>query len=232
MISKEDEKIYAPYIDLAMHAIDRLLDKDRKPVLLDAGCGHSTVLEDVYHRCKLVLGVDADRQGLNHNKLVDKKIYSDLTKVPIRSDSVDIITSAWVLEHIEDPTKFVTEMDRVLKPGGFFLFIAPNIDGWYAYFASITPDWFHRIGNRLCYKRKEHDTFQTYYRMNSEEDIDSLLIEKLGYRKVRFIYNDDPKYIGFNLLLKPLAFIWHKIVMTDRMERFRVHLIGLYYKPD
>lgn len=232
MISKADQNIYRPYIELVDHAVERRIEKGQKPVLLDAGCGHSTVLEDVYKKCKMVIGVDLDRQGLNKNKLVDKKIYADLTKIPIRDNSIDVVTSAWVLEHIEDPKKFTKEVDRLLKPGGYFTFIAPNIDGWYAFLASKTSNRFHKIANKFCYKRVEQDTFDTYYKINSEEDLDKYLVDGLGYRKMRFIYNDDPKYIGFFFLLKPFAYLWHKIVMKERFEQLRVHLIGLYYKPD
>lgn len=40
---------------------------------------------------------------------------------PIESDSVDLVISDWVLEHIQDPSKFSTEFSRVLKKGGFFV---------------------------------------------------------------------------------------------------------------
>ena len=68
--------------------------------------------------------------------------------------------------------------------------------------------------------------------MNSEEDLDKLLVEELGYNKLRFVYNDDPKYLGFCFLTKPLAALWHRIVMRPKFEKLRVHIVGLYYKPE
>jgi len=232
MICKEDQNIYKPYLEIVDYAVERLVENNNtKPILLDAGCGHSTVLEDIYKKCKTVLGVDLDREGLNANKLVDKKIYACLTDIPIEDNSVDIVTSAWVLEHIEDPEAFMHEIDRVLKPGGFFVFIAPNIDGWFAFASSIIPDKFHGFINKHLYRRSTEDTFKSYYKMNSEEDLDKLLVDEHNYRKLRFIYNDDPKYIGFNIFLRPFASLWHRIVMKNRCEKLRVHIVGLYFKP-
>ncbi len=231
MICPEDINIYEPYLELVNYAIDRLKQDNKEPILLDAGCGHSTILEKEYKKCKLVLGVDKDREGLNKNKLIDKKIFADLNDMPLDDASVDIITSAWVLEHIKEPEKFASEINRVLKKGGYFIFIAPNIDGWFAFASSIIPQKLHAFINKILYKRADKDTFPAYYMMNSEEDIDDILIKKNGFRKLRFIYNDDPKYLGFCWITKPLAWLWHKTVMKDRFEKLRLHILGLYYKP-
>ncbi len=230
-MNKEDQNIYAQYIELVDYTVDRLISSGKNPVLLDAGCGYSDVLESIYKKCHTTIGVDKDRESLNKNHLVKKKIFSDLTKIPLENDSIDIITSAWVFEHIEKPKEFIIEVDRLLKRDGYFVFIAPNIDGWFAFFSSIVPNKLHGFINKVLYKRYEVDTFKTFYKMNSEEDLDKLLVDGKGYKKLKFMYNDDPKYIGFNFLFKPVAWLWHKIIMRPRFKKLRVHIIGLYYKP-
>lgn len=231
MVDPLDKNIYSPYQRLVDYAIDALKDLGRDPVLLDAGCGHSTALEEQYKRCGKVIGVDMDRKALNRNVLIDTKVFADMTNVPLPDDSVDIIVSAWVLEHVEKPEIFIKECDRLLRSGGYFIFIAPNVDGWYAVLASEIPYFIHEFFTKLLYKRGEGDTYKAYYRLNSEEDMDRYLVEDHKYTKIKYVYNDDPRYIGFTIFTRPLAWLWQKIVMMKRMEKFRLHVIGLYKKP-
>ena len=230
MIDPSDVNIYKPYLEMVDFAIERLQKEGREIVLLDAGCGHSTLLEEQYKQCKKVIGVDLDRHGLNKNNLVDQKIMSDLIEIPLPDNSVDIYVSAWVLEHIKKPKKFIKEVNRLLKPGGYFVFITPNKDGWYAVISEAIPDSFHSTIVEKMYKRPADDTFQTYYKLNSREDIDKRLQVPEKFKKIQFVYNDDPKYIGFTWITRPFGLLWHKIVMTKPMRNERLHLIGLYKK--
>lgn len=231
MICSEDRNIYKPYLQLVNYAIEKFTKNGRKPVLLDAGCGRSSVLAELYKKCEIVMGVDMDKENLDSNILLDKKIYGNLTKVPLENSSIDIITSAWVFEHIKEPSRFLREMDRILRKNGYLLFIAPNRKSWFAFFASLIPEKAHGFINRVLYHRAEKDTFSKYYRLNTEKDIDKILVETLGYEKIQFQYNDDPKYLSFSKFTKPLAKIWNKIVMKDKNKKLRVHILGLYHKP-
>jgi len=47
--------------------------------------------------------------------------------IGIEDSSFDFVISFQVIEHIEDDTKFVQEIFRVLKPGGKFICTTPNI---------------------------------------------------------------------------------------------------------
>ncbi len=231
MMCTEERDIYKPYIELANYAVDEVSKNIGKPILLDAGCGHSNALKDVYEKCHTTIGVDIDKEGLKLNSLLDKKIHANLIDIPIPDNSVNIITSAWVFEHIKEPEKFLREMDRILSSGGYLVFIAPNRKSWFSFIASIIPQRIHGFINKLIYKRAEEDTFPKYYRLNTEKDIDKILLSKLKYKKVKFKYNDSPKYIGFCSLTKPISKLWHRIVMKEKNKKLRVHILGLYSKP-
>ena len=49
----------------------------------------------------------------------------DLTSCPLPDASQDVVVALNVLEHIEDHTKAVREIQRILKPGGSFVFELP-----------------------------------------------------------------------------------------------------------
>ena len=53
------------------------------------------------------------------------------TRLPIRSDSVDVVIMSEVIEHLVDTDSAVEEAHRVLKPGGSLLLSTPNLAAWY-----------------------------------------------------------------------------------------------------
>jgi ubiquinone/menaquinone biosynthesis C-methylase UbiE len=48
------------------------------------------------------------------------------TCLPFESESFDTVVSFQVIEHIDDANKYVNEIHRVLKPGGWFYLTTPN----------------------------------------------------------------------------------------------------------
>jgi SAM-dependent methyltransferase len=80
--------------------------------------------------------------------------------------SVDLVLSCSVLEHVAEPEALLSELHRVLKPGGVFLAKTPNKFHYMPLVASLTPIWFHKLYNRWR-GRDEVDTFPTLYRFNS-----------------------------------------------------------------
>src|SRR5690606_25242155 len=52
----------------------------------------------------------------------------DITNIKYKDNSFDIIMCNHVLEHVDDDSKAVREMYRVLKPGGWAIFLVPIAD--------------------------------------------------------------------------------------------------------
>ncbi len=53
-------------------------------------------------------------------------VFDDMTRSSLRSRSFDVVVAVEVLEHIERDADFLTEVARILKPGGVFLMTTPN----------------------------------------------------------------------------------------------------------
>lgn len=74
---------------------------------------------------------------------------SEITAIPVKEDSFDVVLCTEVLEHVPDPVGAVKEMGRVLKPGGTLLLSAPLGSGIhqapYHFYGGYTPYWYQRF---------------------------------------------------------------------------------------
>jgi ubiquinone/menaquinone biosynthesis C-methylase UbiE len=75
-------------------------------------------------------------------------IRSDITSIPLPNASFDAVMCTEVLEHVFDPTTAITELGRVLKPGGILLLTAPLCS-----FEHQAPHHFYGGFSRFWYER-------------------------------------------------------------------------------
>lgn len=103
--------------------------------ILDVGCGDGYYLHLLSHlgiKNLTLTGTDYDKNGLisakrNLNNPKIKLVWSDLMKKsPFRSNSFDKIVMSEVAEHLPDDVKGLTEVCRILKPGGTICLSVPN----------------------------------------------------------------------------------------------------------
>lgn len=105
-------------------------------VLLDFGCGNGAqTIEFLSTGCKII-AVDIDYNDLcifkeNLKSQVDSIILLQYggSLLPIQSNSVDVVVSYEVIEHVSDESFALREMYRVLKPHGDLVISVPN-KGW------------------------------------------------------------------------------------------------------
>ncbi len=81
---------------------------------------HQRLVRMAGYRCSEYLGP-------NHasGTLVGDVVHQDLTSLSYHDDSIDLVLSSDVLEHIPDPYHAHAEVHRVLRPGGRHLFTVP-----------------------------------------------------------------------------------------------------------
>ena len=103
--------------------------------ILDAGAGYGiyalTLAERGYH----VDAIDIERgrvEAINARKrerpALDRRIRAreaSLTEMPFENNAYDVIICSDVIEHIKDDAKAVSELNRVLAPGGTLILTVP-----------------------------------------------------------------------------------------------------------
>jgi 2-polyprenyl-6-hydroxyphenyl methylase / 3-demethylubiquinone-9 3-methyltransferase len=91
-------------------------------VLLDAACGGGLLAPHVKDKGYVHVGVDigesATRIAREHGIAPAR---GDVTRLPVKDHSVEVVAAGEVFEHVEDLDGMVAEIARVLKPGGLLV---------------------------------------------------------------------------------------------------------------
>jgi ubiquinone/menaquinone biosynthesis C-methylase UbiE len=143
--------------------------------------------------------------------------------LPFAAQSFDLIVCLWVLEHLESPEVVLREVRRVLRPGGHFVFLTPNLRNPLLLMnrvARALPQLQRRIVPRL-YGRVEADTFPVRYRATTEVAIRAQAA-RCGLEVATLKAISDPTYLALN------GFMFRASAMSERMlpRGWGVHLLG------
>lgn len=147
-------------------------------VVLDFGAGRGAQIETPFPykrdlvtlkgKVQRVVGVDVDPAVLENPIVDEAHVFVPGQPLPFEDGAFDVIFSDWVADHVDDPASFVAEVDRLLKPGGWFFARTPNRFGAIAIGATLIPNALHTaVLSRLQPDRKDKDVFPTRYRMNT-----------------------------------------------------------------
>ncbi|MDW3223967.1 MAG: bifunctional 2-polyprenyl-6-hydroxyphenol methylase/3-demethylubiquinol 3-O-methyltransferase UbiG [Paracoccaceae bacterium] len=101
--------------------------------VLDLGCAGGFMAEALSDRGARVTGIDPAAQAIKaargHAQMSGRSIEYDVgvgEDLPYDDARFDAVVCVDVLEHVTDLTKVLAEVERVLKPGGLFLFDTIN----------------------------------------------------------------------------------------------------------
>lgn len=96
--------------------------------MLDVGCGQRPYEELFRPYVSEIVGIEHEATfALTNASTSDKKpdLYYDGTRLPFDDASFDTVLNIQVLEHTPTPGHLVSDMGRVLKPGGTLILSAP-----------------------------------------------------------------------------------------------------------
>jgi SAM-dependent methyltransferase len=146
---------------------------------LDIGCGRQIVPDfaapldkqrELAARMKLLVGMDVD-SAIHDHPLLQERVMGWGDALPFADSSFDLITANMVMEHVKDPARILSEVRRVLRPGGRFIFHTPNFKYYLIFIAWLIPDFIKHKIIWLLERRAEADVFPTYYRINTSSRV-------------------------------------------------------------
>jgi SAM-dependent methyltransferase len=149
---------------------------------LDAGGGHKileTATPDMelamVQRVRLAVCCDRALDAIAKHRSIRVGIGASLDHLPLRGQSIGLITLNNVAEHLERPREVLAEFARVLAPGGRVIIHTPNVLSYAVRIAEvgrrILPKAFIMKLIRYMDFRGEEDVFPTYYRANTRADL-------------------------------------------------------------
>lgn len=106
------------------------------PTVIDIGCSTGHLLSDL-RAClpdATLIGVDLVAAGLRkaHVQVPDAQLLqADVCSLPVRDACVDLALSANLLEHVPDDQRALSEIARILRPGGRAVIVIPVNPGSY-----------------------------------------------------------------------------------------------------
>ena len=197
-----------------------------KEVMLDLGAGAGIVTAMNFRgKAARVCGIDPDPRVLQNSFLDEAKLGTG-DAIDFPDSSFDVVIADNVLEHLENPERTFAEIHRVLKVDGRFLFKTPNRFHYMPLISAMTPTAFHKMFNKLR-GREGEDTFQTFYRANSEHQINALAATT-GFSVADLqLIEGRPEYLRFSAVTYPFGWAYERIVNSSALfSHLRILLIG------
>jgi SAM-dependent methyltransferase len=119
--------------------VDRVGALPEGAVVVDLGCSTGYLLADLEraHPGVRLIGIDLIAAGLRKaSALVPSAelLEGDARELPLEDDTVDVLVSANMLEHVGDDRHALAEIRRVLKPGARAVLVVPAGPGTYDYY--------------------------------------------------------------------------------------------------
>lgn len=167
--------------------IDKLTKIKKNKKILDAGAGECHYKQYCKHLNYVSQDFGkydgkGDTKGLQTGKRDNTKIdiISDITDIPVKSGSFDVVLCVEVFEHLPEPIKALKELTRVLKKNGVLILTAP--------FASLThySPYYYYSGFSINFYKE--------------------LLPKYGFHFDNFyIYGNYFDYLAFEIIRTPIV---------------------------
>jgi SAM-dependent methyltransferase len=205
-----------PYQVLRRKILDHL---EPSHTVLEIGCGRTAPnLLELKGRAEALIGIDLVEFVIADPEI--RLLNADVCSMSVvATESIDLAYSRSVMEHIEDVQSAYSEISRVLRPGGKYIFLTPNAWDYASIAAYLVPNRFHAAIVRIVEGRKGQDVFPTHYRSNTVGKIKK--ISKANSFSIEFVeyLGQYPSYLTFNASLFYIGCQYGRFL--ERNQRFR-----------
>ncbi|GMO55906.1 MAG: class I SAM-dependent methyltransferase [Termitinemataceae bacterium] len=130
-----------PFLELAVKSLnDAGLERIKKELVqnglgasvLDIGCAAGALLKHLRSEGWAVQGVEIGHEMAEFGQ---RERNLEISRKPLEENnfadgSFSLVTASHLIEHLNNPASFVKEVFRILKNGGYFIVITPNIESF------------------------------------------------------------------------------------------------------
>lgn len=164
--------------------------------LLEIGCAMGTLLNEIRKLGWKVVGIEPEAwtYKLARNKYKLDVINSTFQEAELEESSFDVVLLLHVIEHLPNPNKGLSQIARLIRPGGFLVLETPRFDTL----------WFRLL------KGRERSVIQGHYYYFTRETIQELACQS-GFEVVQL------NLVGRTVTLDRLCFYAAKFLDSDRI---------------
>ncbi len=204
---------------------------DHTSIVLDVGAGEGRTGNPsiIQPRVASLIGVDPDTT-IAQNPYLDERYQASIEDfAKERGPFFDCLYTTFVLEHIAQPSKFLSACKSLLKPGGMLFGVTPNLWHYFGIATKISSsigieDWLleRLIGTQV----KDSYHFPTAYRLNSIRAIRRTL-EQTEFQEVEFRCFDQTNRFEsyFPKALRWFPNTYSQLVYMLRMPQIMGHIM-------
>lgn len=146
-------------LDAILYVLKNL--KNKKGKLLDIGCGPGVIASILKNLGFEVIAVDlSSNMAKITNEKGIKTIVCDAYHLPFKEETFNIVLCIEVLEYIENPTRVINEIYRVLSNKGEAVIIAPNEQ---CIFVALRKNIIKRRKIPAFYRRYTSEELEKYF---------------------------------------------------------------------
>jgi len=215
--SKRFGELITPYLGLEVE-------------MADLGCGIGLETGIVYkNHTRSSFGIDISESVLQ-NQTIHQPLVSSVYDIRLPNTCVDLATSQELLEHLEFPQKMFDEVSRILRPGGIFAIMTPNL--WFpsTIISWLTPYSFHKFATRILFDTSAADVFPTWYHANTLRQL-----KKLGrHAGMEIIYYEyfqcNPGQLNFSPFLTRFEVAYFRLISRLEVLSFLRDIIIVFYR--
>jgi len=192
----------------------------RGKIIADVGCGAGSFLDILKGLASKTIAVEPTK-SFHHELRAKGHVTYSYCEDAIKewAETVDIVVSFAVLEHIEEALLFLKEIKSLLKPGGFLLISTPNTDDWLLEFMPVEYGrFFYRYAHTWYFNR-----VSLHYICKAAGFRDINVVFKQGFdisNALLWAYEHRPTGLGKFEVLKGLDSIYREFVEDKGISDF------------
>lgn len=196
--------------------------KDRKLVFAEIGGGHGCLYDKVNDICANYLNIEPSEleDKFNFTARLSRSNFFQLQasaeEIPITDSEVDIAIALASLDHVPNIDKAITEITRILKPGGILIFSLNNKGSW----------WKKLLRNSKRLKKRELEILKDHYILWDANDAKKATTGRLTTESIKTICHCPQIPYVWKAIINPVNFIGARLA-----PNFGSNIIAIFRKP-